>query len=164
MASDAYLKIASIPGESTDEKHKEWIELLSFHHGVSQPADGSASGGQRGHGRCDHQDLTIVKEMDKASPKLFLACCKGDALSEVIIELCRSSGDKQKFMAYKLTDVMVRSVRPGGSSKDGNGVPLEEVSFAYGKIEEEYVEFDHNTKKPKGSIKAHWSVVENKGG
>ena len=67
-------------------------------------------------------------------------------------------------MVYKLSDVMVRSVRPGGSSKDENSVPLEEVSFAYGKIEQEYVETDHKTGKPKGSIKAHWTVVENKGG
>ena len=29
MAFDAFIKIDGIPGESTDEKHKEWIEVGS---------------------------------------------------------------------------------------------------------------------------------------
>jgi bacteriocin-like protein len=32
-AYDAFLKIDGIPGESTDDKHKDWIEILSFNHG-----------------------------------------------------------------------------------------------------------------------------------
>ena len=164
MAFDVFLKIDTIEGESTDDKHQGWIELMSYHHGVSQPASLSASAGPRSSSRSDHQDFTIVKALDKASPKLVLACCKGEHINEVTIDLCRATGDKQKYMIYKLSDVMVRSVRPGGSAQDENSVPLEEVSFSYGKIEEEYVETDHKTGKAKGSIKAHWSVVENKGG
>lgn len=164
MAFDVFLKIATIPGECTDDKHKDWIELLSYHHGVSQPTSGSASSGSRGSGRSDHQEFTVVKRIDKASPKLFLACCNGEHINEITVELCRATGDKQKYMVYKMSDVMVRSVRPGGSAKDANEVPLEEVAFAYGKIEQEYVETDHKSGKAKGSIKAHWSVVENKGG
>ena len=29
MAFDAFLKVDGIPGESTDDKHKDWIEILS---------------------------------------------------------------------------------------------------------------------------------------
>jgi len=32
MAVDVFLKIDGIPGESTDDKHKEWIEILSYSH------------------------------------------------------------------------------------------------------------------------------------
>jgi hypothetical protein len=35
MAFDAFLKIDGIPGESTDDKHKDWIEILSFAHGLN---------------------------------------------------------------------------------------------------------------------------------
>jgi hypothetical protein len=38
MAFDAFMKIDGIPGESTGDKHKEWIEISSFAHGVEQPA------------------------------------------------------------------------------------------------------------------------------
>ena len=40
MAFDAFLKLSTIPGESGDDKHKEWIEILSYSTGVSQPASG----------------------------------------------------------------------------------------------------------------------------
>ena len=43
MAFDAFLKIDGIPGESGDEKHKDWIEILSFAHGLEQPAQATAS-------------------------------------------------------------------------------------------------------------------------
>ena len=45
MAFDAFLKIATIPGESTDDKHKDWIEVLSYSWGVSQQTSGSRSSG-----------------------------------------------------------------------------------------------------------------------
>ena len=58
MAFDAFLKIDGIPGESSDDKHKDWIEILSYSHGVSQSGSGSrSSGGARSAERCDHQDF-----------------------------------------------------------------------------------------------------------
>lgn len=30
MAFDVFIKIDGIPGESSDDKHKEWIEVLGF--------------------------------------------------------------------------------------------------------------------------------------
>ena len=165
MAFDCFMKIDDIPGESTDDKHSEWIELLSYSHGVSQSSSGSASsGGGRSAERCDHADFTVVKTLDKASPKITLACCKGDHIKEIKMELCRATGDKQKYMEYVLSDVIVSSVRPDGSAKGGESLPVEEVSFNYGKIEWIYTETDHKTGKPKGDVKSHWSLEENKGG
>ena len=164
MAFDAFLKISTIPGESTDDKHKDWIEILSYSWGVSQASSGAASsGGARSAERCNHQDFSIVKTLDKASPKLFLSCCKGEHIPKVKLELCRATGDKTKYMEYELEDVIISSVRPGGSSKAGETLPLEEVAFNYGKINLVYTETDHKTGKPKGDIKTHWDLVTNKG-
>ena len=164
MAFDCFLKIDGVPGECTDDKHKDWIEVLSYSHGVSQPSSGSvSSGGARSAERCDHQDLSVVKTLDKASPKLSLFCCNGTHVKEVKVELCRATGNKEKYMEYIMSDVIISSVRPGGSSQGGETLPLEEVSFNYGKIEWAYVETDHKTGKPKGSTKSHWDLVTNKG-
>ena len=164
MAFDAFLKIDGIPGESTDDKHKDWIEILSYSHGLSQPAAGARStGGAASAERCNHQDFSIVKVLDKASPKLALYCCNGTHIKSVKLELCRATGDKQKYMEYLMSDVIVSSVRPGGSAQGGETLPLEEVSFNYGKIEWSYTETDHQTGKPKGDVKAHWDLVVNKG-
>lgn len=164
MAFDCFLKIDGVPGESTDHKHKEWIEILSYSHGVSQPGSGSASsGGARSAERVDHQDFSVVKVLDKASPKLNLYCCTGKHIGTVKMELCRATGDKQKYMEYTMNDVIVSSVRPGGSAQGGEALPLEEVAFNYGKIEWVYTETDHKTGASKGDVKSNWSVVENKG-
>jgi len=164
MAFDAFLNIATIPGESTDAKHKGWIEILSYSMGVSQPSAGSrSSGGAITGQRCDHADFSVVKTLDKASPKLFFACCKGEHITTVKLELSRATGDKQKYMEYNMFDVLVSCVRPGGSAQGGEALPLEEVGFNYGKIEMVYTETDHATGKTKGAIKHFWSPVENMG-
>jgi type VI secretion system secreted protein Hcp len=165
MAFDAFLKVSTVPGESTDDKHKDWIEVLSYSWGVSQPSAGSRStAGAASAERTNHQDFSIVKVLDKASVKLFLSCCKGEHIPEVKLELCRATGDKTKYMEYKMTDVLVTSMRPGGSAHGGETLPLEEVSFNYGKIELTYTETDHGTGKPKGDVKSNWDLKINKGG
>lgn len=165
MAFDAFLKIKGVDGESTDDKHSNWIEILSYSHGVSQMGSGSvSSGGGRSAERCDHSDFSIVKTLDKATPKLNLYCSDGTHVPEVKVELCRAGGAKEKYMEYKLEDVIISSVRPGGSAQGGEALPLEEVSFNYGKITWTYNELDHKTGKNKGSVEAHWDLHANKGG
>ncbi len=165
MAFDCFLKIDVIPGESTDDKHAEWIELLSFSHGVSQAASGaSSSGGSLSAERCDHADFSVTKTLDKASPKLALYCCNATHIKEVTVELCRAAGDKQKYMEYRMTEVIVASARPGGSADGGEALPLEEVTFSYGKITWNYIETDHKTGKPGGNVESNWDLISNTGG
>ena len=72
-AFDCFLKIEEpgFEGECTDAGHEGWIEFLAYSHGVSQPAEGGhSSGGGAVTERCEHKDVTVVKLLDKASPKL----------------------------------------------------------------------------------------------
>ncbi len=161
MAGDCFLKIKGIPGESTDDKHKEWIEVLSFSHGVSQTAGGDRStGGAATAGRCDIQDMSITKQLDKASPTLNLFCCQGKHIPKVVIELCRATGNKEKYMEYKMEDVIVSSISVGG----GGGVPNESVTFNCGKMTWNYIQTDHQTGEAKGNVEKFWSLIDNKGG
>jgi type VI secretion system secreted protein Hcp len=162
MPADVFLQIEGIPGESTDEKHKNWIEVTSYSHGISQMATGARStGGAATAGRCDHQDLSIVKELDKASPELNLHCCNGKHIKKVTLELCRATEDKQPYMNYILEDVIVSSVSIGGG---GGGIPTESVAFNYGKMNWVYIETDHQTGKRIGEVKKWWDLIQNKGG
>lgn len=162
MAFDAFVKIDGIPGESTDSKHKDWIEILSFHWGVTQLGTARRSeAGAAGSERVTHNDFSFVHHLDKASAKLFLACCDGTHIKNIVVELCRATGDKTKYMDYKLYDNIITSVGPGGASGDAGSVPLEEVKINYGKIELTYTATDHQTGKPAGDIKAGWDLVKN---
>ena len=164
FAYDGFLKIDGIAGESLDDKHKDWIEVLSYGHGVSQPASA---------GRADHQDFSVVKELDKSSPKLAEALCTGQHIPYIQLELCRAAGDKEKYMEYKMEDVMVSSyetIAPahvqGQSTLEykiiiiegisgGETLPLEEVSFNYRRIMWEYTSEDGN------SIRTCWDLDTN---
>ena len=81
-------------------------------------------------------------------------------LEEVIIECCRATGDKTPYMKYTMTDVFVGSYSVSG----GSGVPSENVSFNYGKIEWSYTETEHGTGKAGGKIESHWDCTTNTGG
>ena len=162
MAFDAFLKIDGIPGESTDDAHPDEIEVLSYSTGVSQTASASASsGGGASSERADFQDFSIVKALDKASPKLAVACADGTHISEVVLALCRAGGDKVQYMEYKLTDCIVSSVRPGGSAQGGETLPLEEVSFNYGKIEWTYTQQKRADGSGGGNVAAGWDLEKN---
>jgi type VI secretion system secreted protein Hcp len=162
MAGDCFLKIDGIPGESTDANHKEWIEVMSYSSGVAQMAAGERStGGAATGGRCSHQDISIVKELDKASPTINLYCCQGKHIPNVVIELCRATGNKEKYMEYKMEDVIISSVSVGGGS---GGLPSESVTFNYGKLTWNYIQTDHKTGEAKGNVEKYWSLIDNKGG
>jgi type VI secretion system secreted protein Hcp len=163
MAFDAFLKIDGVPGESTDDKHKDWIEVLSYSAGITQPTSGSAStGGGATAERANFQDFSIVKALDKASPKLALACADGTHIKEVILELCRAGGDKVKYMEYKLSNCIISSYRPGGSAQGGEALPLEEVSFNYGKMEWTYTQQKRADGSGGGQVAAGWDLEANK--
>jgi len=162
MAGDCFLKIDGIPGESTDDKHKDWIEVISYSSGVAQMAGGDRStGGAATSGRCSHQDVSIVKAMDKASPTLNLFCCQGKHIPNVVIEICRATGNKEKYMEYKMEDVIISSVSVSGG---GGGLPTESVAFNYGKLTWNYIQTDHKTGEAKGNVEKFWSLIDNKGG
>jgi type VI secretion system secreted protein Hcp len=162
MAFDAFLNVDGIPGESTDDAHADWIEVLSYSSGVSQTASASASsGGGASAERADFQDFSIVKALDKASPKLAVACADGTHIATVVLELCRAGGDKVKYMEYKLTDCIVSSFRPGGSAQGGETLPLEEVSFNYGKIEWTYTQQKRADGSGGGQVAAGWDLEKN---
>ncbi len=164
MAFDCFLKIDGVPGEVAADGHEGWIEVLSYSHGLTQPSTVLSSGAAGAVERSIHQDFSIVKTLDKATPGLHKALCTGEHIAEITVELTRATGEKQTYMVYKLTDVMISSTRPQGSAQGPDERPLEEVTFNYGKIEWTYTELDRETGKPIRDVTAYWDVISNKGG
>lgn len=161
MAFDAFLKIDGIPGESTDDKHKDWIEIIHFDHKMDQPASATASsaGGATAE-RVNHGTFNIQHLLDKASPKIYEACCTGKHINDVTLELCRAGGDKVKYMEIKLEQVLISKVEPQGTSAEG--FPNENVSFSYGKIKWIYTQQKRADGAGGGNISAGWDLTANK--
>jgi type VI secretion system secreted protein Hcp len=163
MAFDAFLKIDGIPGESTDDKHKDWIEILSYSHGITQPSSATASSAGGGTTeRVNHADFSLVKHLDKASPKLYELCCTGKHIPTVTVELCRAGGDKLKYMEVKMEQVIISAVSPGGASGSGDSLPSEHVSFNYGKIKWTYTQQKRTDGSGGGNVTGGWDLTANK--
>ena len=164
LAVDAFLKVDTVPGESTDDKHKDWINVISWSFGDSQTASAtrSTAGGATAE-RVKMQDFKFTMRTNKASPKLFLSCANGQHLKEVKLEVIKSGETKQKFLEIKLSDVIVSSFVSLGSSGGTDVYPMEEIMLNFGKIEIIYTLTD-KTGKPLGDIKTYWDLTANKGG
>ena len=163
MAFDAFLKVEGVPGESKDEKHSDWIEILQFSNGHDQPASGTASSvGSLTAERANFRQFVVTKAIDKASPKLAQACASGEHYPTVTLELCRAGGDKQPYMEYKLTDAIVSSFASGGANISEEAVPTETVQFSYGKIEWKYTQTQVAGGKGSGTVAAGWDLKTNK--
>lgn len=158
MAVDMFLKIEGIKGESTDDKHKDEIEILSYSWGASQSGT-LAFGGGGGAGKVQFQDFHFTSRVSKASPLLFLGCATGEHIKDATLS-ARKAGEKQEdFLVIKLNDVLVSSYQAGGSS--GGDIPTDQISLNYSKIEFSYV-----PQKPDGGLDAPvrtgWDLKLNK--
>jgi len=163
MSVDMFCKIEGIDGESTDDKHGDWIEIQGYSHGVSQPVSGASRTGGRTGGRAEFGEFSVQKSLDKATPDINLYCCNGKHISKVEIEFCLATKDKHTFMKYELKDVIVSSVSSGGSSNSGEIRPDEQVSFAYGEIKWEYTPVNQKG-EPGAAVDRTWILEENKQG
>jgi type VI secretion system secreted protein Hcp len=161
MAFDAFLKIDGIPGESTDDQHKDWIEILSYDHSVEQPVSRTASSaGGASAERANVEPLTITKNIDSSSPKLFEAAVTGKHIKEIVLELHRAgtNGGKVKYLEIRLEHALISYLKQGG----GGAFPVEMVSFAPGRYKVTYIKQQRADGAPGGNIAAGWDLTTNK--
>ena len=125
---DYFLKLSGIDGESTDDKHKGEIEVLSFSWGVSQTGNKGSGGGA---GKVNFNDFSIIKTVDTSTPALMVACCSGQHIPEATFTARKAGKEQQEFLVIKLTDLLVSSVAPGGSAGEA-ALPMEQISFSFG--------------------------------
>ena len=122
-----------VKGESSLAGHKGKIELLSFSHGVAMQMTGDISNSERTSGRPSHQDFTVVKYLDAASPVLNQACCEGKEFPQVHVIIGRNDdGRLGELMRYTLRGVLISSLSIGGG---GGDKPVETLTLNYNKIE-----------------------------
>jgi type VI secretion system secreted protein Hcp len=164
MAFDTFIKIDGIPGESSDDKHREWIEVISFDHKMEQPASSTASsvGGATAE-RVNHGTFNFVHQLDKASPKLAEACCTGKHIKDITIELCRSGGgNKVRYLEIKLEQVLISKIESAGASIGESGFPNEKIALSYGKIKWTYTQQKREDGSGGGNVSAGWDLTANK--
>jgi type VI secretion system secreted protein Hcp len=141
QSSSYYIQIGDIKGDADDAKHKEWIEVLSYSHGISSPDSPLNPNSGRS------QPFSILKLVDSSSPLLMKAMGDGDK-SPVILHALKyneSSGENDDhYYTIHLFGARIVSIRNGPesglSSTGATAPPTEEVTFVFGRIDWTYEE------------------------
>jgi type VI secretion system secreted protein Hcp len=133
MATDIFAKIGDIKGESSDAKHKDEVEVLSWSWGVAQ--SGSVTGPGGGGGKASFADFSFMHRIDAASPLLMKACATGQHIKEATVTHRKAGKGQQEFLIIKMNDILITSVQPSAASSDGL---MEAVSLQMAKVNLEY--------------------------
>jgi type VI secretion system secreted protein Hcp len=159
MAVDLHIKIDTIPGNSEIKGFEGQIQLETFQWNMHQTTSfGHSSGG--GAGKVNMGDLQFTHHVDKATPKLMIACCTGAHIKDAVLT-CRKAGGESAvdFLKIELKDVIVSSVSPQGSNH--GDTPTESVSLAFSEYKVEYQEQDNKGAKKGGPVIVGYSVQKN---
>lgn len=160
MGIEMFLKIDGIPGESTDTRHPDEIDILSYTWGESQPVGPSSGTGGAGVGKVTMQEFQFAMHVNKASPKLFLACAGGVHIRNAVLTIRHSGSNPMDFLKWTFTEVTVASYHTSATAPPGEP-PTDQVGFRFAKIETEYIPLNANG-TPGAPVKAGWDVAANR--
>ena len=160
MASDFFIKLDGIDGESYDKAHSKWIEVIDFEHGSMQNvATGRVSDVA---GRGQFKPFAFTHLVDKATPKLQQYCMSGQKIAKANFAVCRAIGGSQ-VPVYEVTleNVKVLSATIEGKETDnGSILPVEHVELVAGKITWKVTPIKPDNTKD-GAVEANFNQIEN---
>ena len=160
MSTNMFLKIGDIKGESADEKHADWIEILSWGSSWEQPVTALKASTGASLEKCKHEPITIAKTMDIATPGILKAMWLGAVIPQATIECFRAAGENVpiKYLTIIMDDVMLNTYSIGGGEGD---IPQEEIAMSCGVVTYEYIPMDKVTGKAGGMLGAKADLIKN---
>ncbi len=159
MASDMFIKIDDIKGESQDKEHKDSIDVLAWSWGMSQSGTMHAGGGGGG-GKVSIQDLSYTQWVDKSTPPLMKHCSNGAQFKEAKLTVRKAGGEKPlEYLIITMKDVIVTSVSTGGSG--GEDRLTVNITLNFREVKTEYQPQKPDGSKDGGAIPYSWNIAEN---
>ncbi len=141
MAYEFYVTIkgkkqGQFKGESPKTRYKDKIPAIRFLYEIKAPRDVSTG---QASGKRQHSPVTITKEWGAASPQIFQALVTNEILDPVLFEFVRTTpaGEEEIFYTIRLTNATVCDLKQYVEIQPGPDRPLEDISFAFQKIEVE---------------------------
>ncbi len=117
-AIDMFLKVGDIRGESTDARHKDEIDVLSWSWGES---NGTVRIGPVALPKTCIQDMQVTKVVDRATPELITKVITGAHMQDAVLSMVRADDQKASgFLVITMQDVTVTSYSTGGTSGQDN--------------------------------------------
>ncbi|QBF32468.1 type VI secretion system tube protein Hcp [Thalassococcus sp. S3] len=136
-----YMQLDGIPGDATQEEHKNWMDIESLHWNVSRNMNTQAgSTANREASEPTVSELVLTKVTDSSSTKLFAEACTGRLGKNTVIHLVTTGSPGIMYVEYKLTNTLIAeySVSTAGDR------PMETIRLNFTKMEVKYIPHDEN--------------------
>lgn len=128
-ATDYFLQIDSIVGESTDGNHRDWIDVNSFSWGVSN--SGSVVSGGGSSGSPVFSPFSWTQNLDMSVPSLFVGVASGDYYRNATLDVQRTDGrSADVFFRMSFDNVLLTRLNINGAGD----LPGVAAAFDYSKI------------------------------
>jgi type VI secretion system secreted protein Hcp len=114
-AVDMFLKIADIMGESTDNSHRNEIDVLSWSWGVSGPIAGDTK--KTAQPACA-QPLSVSKFVDRATPPLVTHAALNTTIRSAKLTVRKAGANPIEFLVIDLAGVTVKALTNGGTTNE----------------------------------------------
>ncbi len=149
MALNVYLRLkingSDIEGDTTLAELEGFIECLSYQAGVASPVDKTTgtsripSRSGRTAGRHQHDPIVFWKRINKSSPILLKALCRGEQVNSAEFRFYRPDpiGREEHFYTVLIENGYISSVQQISESEVVGGhmnFPVEEVEITFAKI------------------------------
>lgn len=159
--AETFLKLGDIKGESTDAKHKDHIEILSFTQSFINSVEFGSGGGGASVGKVQCGAITLMKSIDKSSPLLLKGVATGVPFKDGVISFrSDSKATTSEYYTITLTNVFVTELTQT-DAQDPNRIFEKLVLNAAA------FEFKYTPQSVKGSAGApvsfKWDCALNKG-
>jgi type VI secretion system secreted protein Hcp len=134
-AEQVFVNIPSIPGESTQVGHANWIDAFALSHDMQRPGGGSP----------DFSEVSVLKATDRATAPLHLAGALSTNLGLVTVQVCGTGAGLPSRCYYKieLSNTRVQAISVAESACSGDGctpAQTESVSFSFTRIKWYYTD------------------------
>ncbi len=160
MSTNMFLIIDGVTGESDDEKHTGWCEIISWGHSFTQPTNPMRTSSGQTVEKCLHENLEFGKYVDKATPDILTAVWGGKQFNGACIRQYRADNLNVPVLYLEVTmqDVVVSSY----SIAAGEGsLPEETIGLSYSKIQYEYNAVDKLLGAATGKIVCNTDLIKN---
>ena len=154
-ATDIFLKLGDIKGESLDSKHPNEIDVLSWSWGES---DGSSPAAKRsGSGLAVPdcvQDVSVTKLVDAATPDIIIDAVSGRVVPGATLTMRKDGKTPSEFLTIQLSNVSISSYNTGATAGDDRFA--EHFTLHFQRMEGSY-----RRQKADGSLDApvQWAVA-----
>jgi len=137
-----YMKAGSIRGSVKTPKHKDWITVNSCEFKITADLEELPEEAAKRTVEPDLGDMELEKPAGGSSPALLEWMLNGEALPEVIIEVCRDN--EEWYLRHTLRGVVLQDFRMGVTEKGSSTATL---TLKYDELQMEQIVYDKMGKK-----------------